>query len=93
MAKLTFLSHSAWLIETNQYKIVIDPFLKDNPQAPIKPDDINADFIIVTHAHGDHLGDAIPMAKASNALIIANNEIANYLSQTLKSISNWVKLF
>lgn len=78
MAKLTFLSHSAWLIETNQYKIIIDPFLEGNPQAKMKPADIKADFIIVTHAHGDHLGDAIPMAKASNALIIANNEIANY---------------
>ena len=78
MAKLTFLSHSAWLIETNQHTIVIDPFLEGNPQATMKPADINADFIIVTHAHGDHFGDTIPMAQKSGGLIIANNEIANY---------------
>ncbi len=78
MIKLTYLSHSAWLIETDQYKIAIDPFLDGNPMALSKPSDIKADFIIVTHAHGDHLGDAIPMAKASNGTIISNFEIVNY---------------
>jgi len=78
MAKLTFLSHSAWLIENDQYTIAIDPFLEGNPMAQSKPSDIKADFIIVTHAHGDHLGDAIPMAKASNGIIISNFEIVNY---------------
>ncbi|MGD9897555.1 MAG: metal-dependent hydrolase [Calditrichaceae bacterium] len=80
MIKLTYLSHSAWMIETDQYKIAIDPFLDGNPMAKSKPSDIKADFIIVTHAHGDHLGDAIPMAKASNGTIISNFEIVNYCS-------------
>ena len=74
MAKLTYLSHSAWLVENNNYNIVIDPFLEGNPAAQMKPSDIQADFIIVTHAHGDHLGDAIPMAKAHNGTIISNFE-------------------
>jgi len=78
MAKLTFLSHSAWLIENDRYTIAIDPFLEGNPMAKVKPSDIKADYIIVTHAHGDHLGDAIPMAKASNGTIISNFEIFNY---------------
>ncbi len=78
MAKLTFLSHSAWLIQNDQYTIAIDPFLNGNPMAQMKPSDIKADYIIVTHAHGDHLGDAIPMAKASNGTIISNFEIVNY---------------
>jgi L-ascorbate metabolism protein UlaG (beta-lactamase superfamily) len=66
------------MIETNKTKILIDPFLEGNPLAKSKPDEISADYIIVTHAHGDHLGDSIPIAKKSNATIITNFEIANY---------------
>ena len=78
MVKLTFLSHSAWKIQTEKHTILIDPFLEGNPTAQVKPGDVKADFIVVTHAHGDHLGDAIPIAKASNGTIISNFEIANY---------------
>jgi L-ascorbate metabolism protein UlaG (beta-lactamase superfamily) len=78
MAKLTYYSHSAWRIDTGGYVILIDPFLDDNPTSPVKASDVTADFIIITHAHGDHLGDAIPIAKAHNATIIANFEIANW---------------
>ena len=80
MAKLTYLSHSAWLVETDNYTIAIDPFLEGNPTATLKPADVKADYIIVTHGHGDHLGDAVPMAKANNGTIITNFEIANYCS-------------
>ena len=59
MVKLTFLSHSAWMVETDKTKILIDPFLEGNPMAKNKPEEISADYIIVTHAHGDHLGDAL----------------------------------
>jgi len=81
MAKLTYLSHSSWLIESADFTIAIDPFLEGNPLAQVKPSDIKADFIIVTHAHGDHLGDAIPMAKQSGGTIISNFEIANYCAE------------
>jgi L-ascorbate metabolism protein UlaG (beta-lactamase superfamily) len=81
MAKLTYFSHAAWKIETNEYTILIDPFLDDNPTSPVKSIDVKADFIIVTHAHGDHIGDAIPIAKANNATIISNFEIANWCGE------------
>ena len=81
MAKLTYFSHAAWKIETNEYTILIDPFLDDNPTSPVKSKDVKADFIIVTHAHGDHIGDAIPIAKANNATIISNFEIANWCGE------------
>ncbi len=81
MAKLTYFSHSAWKIETNEYTILIDPFLDDNPTSPVKSKDVKADFIIITHAHGDHIGDAIPIAKANNATIISNFEIANWCGE------------
>jgi L-ascorbate metabolism protein UlaG (beta-lactamase superfamily) len=81
MAKLTYFSHAAWKLETNGHIILIDPFLDDNPTSPVKSKDVSADFIIITHAHGDHIGDAIPIAKDHNAMIIANFEIANWCGE------------
>ena len=78
MVKLTYYSHAAWRIDTNGYVILIDPFLNDNPTSPVKAGEVTADYIIITHAHGDHIGDAIPIAKENNATIITNFEIANW---------------
>lgn len=80
MVKLTYHGHSAFEITTEQYSLIIDPFFTGNTNAKIKPKDIKADFIILTHAHGDHLGDAFEIAKNNNATIIAVNELANYVS-------------
>jgi L-ascorbate metabolism protein UlaG (beta-lactamase superfamily) len=78
MAKLTYYSHAAWKIETEGTSILIDPFLDDNPTSPVKSKDVKADYIIITHAHGDHVGDSISIAKANNATVISNFEIANW---------------
>ncbi len=74
--KITYLSHAAFLIETAGHKILIDPFLTHNPLAPCGPGDITADFILVSHAHGDHIGDAIPIAQRCNAPIVALSDLA-----------------
>ncbi len=77
--KLRYFSHSACQITTDSgKKILIDPFLDDNPTSPVKSDEVEADFIILTHAHGDHLGDAFKIAKKSDPLFICVNELANY---------------
>ncbi len=81
MAKLTYFSHSAWKIETGNFTILIDPFLNDNPTSPVKASEVNADFIIITHGHGDHVGDSIEIAKANNSTIITNFEIANWCGE------------
>lgn len=78
MAKLTYFSHSAWMIEGGSHTILVDPFLNDNPTSPVKAKDVKADFIVITHGHGDHVGDSIEIAKANNATIITNFEIANW---------------
>ena len=57
---------------------MIDPFLSGNPKAPLSPDDVRCDFVLVTHGHGDHLGDAVAIAKANDATIIANYEVAAF---------------
>jgi L-ascorbate metabolism protein UlaG (beta-lactamase superfamily) len=67
-------------MESEKGNIIIDPFLKDNPKAEKKPEDIKVDFVLLTHGHGDHIGDALEIAKANNATIIAPFELANYCS-------------
>jgi len=78
MLKIRFLGHSSFLIETDEHKIIIDPFLSGNPLAAVKPEEVSADFILLTHGHGDHLGDALDLAKKNNAKIIAPFELAIY---------------
>jgi len=80
MPKLTFLGHDAFLLEHDSVRMIIDPFLSGNPRATTKPAAIKVQYVLLTHAHGDHFGDAIAIAKANNALIIAPNELAVYCS-------------
>jgi len=74
--KFTWYGHAALGLETGEYKIIVDPFLKDNPAASISPDEVEADFILVSHGHGDHLGDSVAIAKRTEALVVSVNEIA-----------------
>jgi L-ascorbate metabolism protein UlaG (beta-lactamase superfamily) len=78
-ARLTHHGHACFSLEGAGKTIWIDPFLTDNPQADVRPDEIDqADYILVSHGHGDHLGDAIAIGKRMGATIICNNEIAGY---------------
>ena len=77
--KLKYFSHSAFQITTNSGKIIlIDPFLDGNPTSVVKSKDVIADYIILTHAHGDHIGDSFSIAKRCDSLFICVNELANY---------------
>lgn len=78
--KLTFHGHSVFEINTGSHNLIIDPFLKGNPQADINPEDIKVDYIILSHAHSDHLGDTVEIAKKNDATIIAVNELSNMLT-------------
>jgi L-ascorbate metabolism protein UlaG (beta-lactamase superfamily) len=80
--KLKYFSHSACQFTTDSgKKILIDPFLDGNPTSPVKSKDVEADYIILTHAHNDHLGDAMKIAKKGKVLFICVNELADYLSE------------
>ncbi len=77
--KLKYFSHSAFQLTTDSGKsILIDPFFSGNSTSPVKAEDVNADYIILTHAHGDHIGDAFDIAARCNSLFICVNELADY---------------
>ena len=76
--KITWLGHAAFLIEGSK-KVLIDPFISGNPVAPVKPEDLEADVILVTHGHNDHLGDAVEIASRCGAPIICIYELSVFL--------------
>lgn len=78
---IQFLGHSCFLIESEGNKVIIDPFLNNNPIATAKAEDIVVDAIMITHGHADHIGDAISIAKRNNCHIIAEDKLALHLSQ------------
>ena len=78
--KITWYGHSALGLETGGYHLLVDPFLTGNPAASIQADKVPADFILITHGHGDHVGDTLQIAKRTGALVISNFEIANWVS-------------
>lgn len=79
--KLTYLSHSCFLVETSTHRLIIDPFLSGNPLAKTKPGEIECDFVLVTHGHFDHLGDAVKIARRNKATVISSYEVADFLAQ------------
>lgn len=79
--QLTFYGHSCFLLETGTHRLIIDPFLTGNPQAPLTAEQVKCDFILITDGHNDHVGDAVALAKRNNAMVIANYEIATYCAK------------
>ena len=78
--KITWYSHACFLIETNQTRLLTDPFLTDNPLAAVKAEEIQTDYILVSHGHGDHLGDTVNIANRARATVISNYEIQSWLA-------------
>lgn len=76
--KITFQGHACFTLEANGKSIIIDPFLNGNPQAVIKPEEVNVNAVLVTHGHADHLGDAVEISKLTESPIIAPFELVNY---------------
>lgn len=76
--KITYLAHSCFLVQTAKARLIIDPFLTGNPLAPVKAADLEVDYILCSHGHEDHTGDALGLSTRCGAPIIANYEIAEY---------------
>ena len=76
--RVTYYGHSCFLVETARARLLVDPFLTGNPGAPLTADQVACDFILVSHAHSDHVCDALAIARRCSATLIANFEIAEY---------------
>ncbi|MBY0013407.1 metal-dependent hydrolase [Paenibacillus typhae] len=78
--KVSYHGHSVVKIETNGTTILIDPFITGNAGTDLDAASVQADVILLTHGHGDHVGDTVEIAKRNNALVIASAELADVLS-------------
>jgi L-ascorbate metabolism protein UlaG (beta-lactamase superfamily) len=77
MVEVRYLGHSAVLLTDGKTRIVIDPFLTGNPMAALGVGEVQADLILVTHAHGDHFGDSVALSK-KGGVVVSTFEIATY---------------
>ncbi|PEE40340.1 metal-dependent hydrolase [Bacillus pseudomycoides] len=77
--KISYHGHSVVKIEANGKVILIDPFLTGNPKTDLKAEDVKVDVIILSHGHGDHVGDTVALAKKNNAVVVAPFELATFL--------------
>jgi L-ascorbate metabolism protein UlaG (beta-lactamase superfamily) len=78
--EIRFLGHSAFELTDGSTSVLIDPFLTGNPKAAATAEELSPQAILLTHGHGDHIGDTVAIAKRTNAEVVAIVEIANELS-------------
>ncbi len=81
MLQITYHGHSCFELEADGHRIIIDPFITGNPHASIKAADVKVECVLVSHGHGDHLGDAVEIAKSNDCIVVTNFEISNWLSK------------
>jgi L-ascorbate metabolism protein UlaG (beta-lactamase superfamily) len=78
---ITWLGHGCFQFHTSGQTVLIDPFLTGNPAASVSAAEVAPQFIVLTHGHGDHVGDVVKIAQRSGALVIANYEITEWLTR------------
>jgi L-ascorbate metabolism protein UlaG (beta-lactamase superfamily) len=81
MIHFQWLGHGAITIQVEGKRLLIDPFLSDNPAAAVSPDEVQADYILISHGHFDHVGDAVDIARRTGATVISNFEIAGWFEK------------
>lgn len=84
--KITWLGHASIRVETGGYRLLVDPFLTDNPMATLNAAEAQADYILLSHGHGDHVGDTVEIARRTGATVITNFEIGGWLDK--KGVKN-----
>lgn len=80
-ARITFYGHATLGIRTGKYHLIVDPYFTGNPACKTKLEDIQADYLLVTHGHGDHLGDAVALSKQTGAQVVSNTEVGDWLEK------------
>jgi L-ascorbate metabolism protein UlaG (beta-lactamase superfamily) len=77
--RVRWLGHACLLFESDGQRLLVDPFLNNNPAAAARADEVPADFILVSHGHGDHVGDTVAIARRTGATVVSNYEISQWL--------------
>ena len=79
MTTLHYLGHSCFLLSKGEDSLIFDPYINGNPGAGDRdPSSISVGYVLVSHAHGDHLGDAVEICQANNAVLVSTFEVGNY---------------
>lgn len=86
MLTYNYYGHACFMLDDGTNKILVDPFLTGNPTASISENEVQANYILVTHAHGDHVGDAPNIAVRTDATVIGIPEIMDFGGQRAKTI-------
>jgi L-ascorbate metabolism protein UlaG (beta-lactamase superfamily) len=81
LTAITFIGHACFLMEADGRKFLFDPFITNNPQAKVAATDVEADYIFVSHAHDDHLGDTVDIALRTGAMVISTAEVVKELEK------------
>src|SRR2546423_14288981 len=86
--RVRWLGHSCLLFEVGGKHVLADPFLTGNPKAAATATEVPADLILISHGHGDHVGDAVAIARRTGATVITNYEISTWLRQAPRGLVN-----
>lgn len=74
--RLTYFGHSCFLLEAAGTRLVLDPYLKENPHGSVDPATVPCDYVLCSHAHDDHIADALNLVRLHRATIVAPFELA-----------------
>src|SRR4051794_9807097 len=86
--RVRWLGHACLLIESDGRNVLIDPFLTGNPRAAASADEVPADLILISHGHGDHVGDAVAIARRTGATVLTNYEISQWLQAPERGLTD-----
>jgi L-ascorbate metabolism protein UlaG (beta-lactamase superfamily) len=78
--QLTWLGHGSWSLRIGHDTVLLDPFLDESPTASVKAADVDADYVLVSHGHFDHVSDVAAIANRTGATVVANFEIAQWFA-------------
>ena len=83
--KLEYYGHAAFLMDTGKERLLFDPFLSGNAGASIRPEDVRCDYILISHAHSDHFGDAAEITARTGAAVVAIPEVLGLFENAPKA--------
>lgn len=79
--QFTWYGHATHGIQTGRHTLLIDPFFEGNPSTTVSAEEVSAEYILVSHGHGDHIGDALGIARRTGATVITVHEIASWFQR------------